>query len=67
MLFANNSIMSGRPIWSLRHLEHQNLFIILDSIGRARMVHNSVMDQNRSEEQRSTVVLNYVIFPIIML
>ena len=29
---ANNPIMSGRSIQSLRHLEHQNLSIITDSI-----------------------------------
>ena len=29
---ANNSIMSGRLIWSFRHHEHENLFRISDFI-----------------------------------
>ena len=35
---SNDPIMSKRLIQSFRHLEHQNLSIISDSIGRARMV-----------------------------
>jgi len=37
-LLANNLIMLGRLIWSFRNLEHQNWSIILDSIGRYRML-----------------------------
>ena len=38
MQLANDPIMSGRSIRSLRHLQCQNLSIISNSIGRARMV-----------------------------
>ena len=37
-LLANNLIMTGRSLRSFRHLEHQNLSIISENIGRARMV-----------------------------
>ena len=37
-LLANDPIMLGRSIWSFRYLEHQNLYIISDSIGGVRMV-----------------------------
>ena len=35
---ANDPIKSGTLIWSFRHLEHQNLSIISEDIGQARMV-----------------------------
>ena len=54
---ANDPIMSGRLIQSLRHLECQNPFIISDSIGTARMVQKFRRSQIGSEERRSTVVL----------
>ena len=34
VLLANDLIMSGTLIWSFRHLEHQNLSIISEDIGR---------------------------------
>ena len=37
-LLANNLSKLDRLIWSFRHLEHQNLSIVSDSIGRARTV-----------------------------
>ena len=60
---AKDLIMLGTSIWSFRHLEHQNPSIILEDIGRARMVQqfqNGMEEQNgRTEERnrrRSTVV-----------
>ena len=35
---TNNPMMLGMILWSFRHLERQNLSIISDDIGRARMV-----------------------------
>ena len=61
---ANNLIMSGTSIRSFRHLEHQNLSIILGDIGRARSVQqfrnrtkewNGGTEQNGRMEERSTV------------
>jgi len=46
-LFVNNLIMLGRLIQSFRHLEDQNQSIILDSIGRYRMLCKS--DQKKKE------------------
>ena len=37
-LLTTDTIISGRLIQLLGHLELQNLSIVLDSIGRARMV-----------------------------
>jgi len=34
----NYLILLERSIWFFRHLEHQNMSIISDSIGRAQMV-----------------------------
>ena len=64
----NDPIMSGTSIRSSRHLEHQNPSIILEDIGRARMVQQFQRRRrrNRTEEEqngggterrRSTVVL----------
>ena len=46
----NDPIMSGRLIRLFRHLEHQNLSIISEDIGRARMV-----KQFQSRSRRNTV------------
>ena len=60
-LHANDPIMSGTLIWSFRHLEYQNLSIISDSKGRARMVKQFWKGGGAGTEeewnQRSTVVL----------
>ena len=53
MPLANDPIMLGRSIWLFRHLEHQNLSIISEDIGRARMVQQF----GRNGTERSTVVL----------
>merc|ERR1712115_24763 len=63
---ANNLIMSGTSTRSFRHLEHQNLSIILGDIGRARSMQQF---QNGTEErngrtERSTVVLDDRIYEI---
>ena len=52
---ANDPIMLERLIRSLTHLEHQNLSIILDSIGRARMVHQ--LWRIGTEQRRSKMLL----------
>ena len=46
-LLANDLIMSGTSIRSFRHLEHQNLSIMSEDIGRARMVQQ--LRRNRTE------------------
>ena len=59
---SNDPIMSKRLIQSFRHLEHQNLSIISDSIGRARMVQqfrrNGRTEERNRTEELSTVVLD---------
>ena len=63
-LLAHDFIMSVTFIRSFGQLENQNLSIILEDIGRARMVQqfqNGTEEQNgggMEEEQRSTVVLD---------
>ena len=47
VLLANDLIMLGTSIQSFTHLEHQNLSIISEDIGRARMV----QQQNGTEER----------------
>ena len=37
-LLANNLSKLDRLIWSFRYLEHQNWYIVSDSIGRYRML-----------------------------
>ena len=54
-LLANDLIMSGTSIRSFRHLEHQNLSIISEDIGRARSV-----QQFRRRRRRNTVVLEHL-------
>ena len=51
MPLANDPIISGTSIWLFRHLEHQNLSIISEDIGRARMV----QQLQRRRSRRSTV------------
>ena len=50
-LLVNNLIMSSTLKQSFRHLEHQNLSIISEDIGRARMV----QQLQRRRSRRSTV------------
>ena len=38
MPLANDPVVSRRLIWSFNNLEHQNMSLISDSRGRARMV-----------------------------
>ena len=42
--------MSGTSIWLFRHLEHPNLSIISEDIGRARMVQQFQIGGIGSEE-----------------
>ena len=51
MPLANDPIISGTSIRLFRHLEHQNLSIISEDIGRARMVQQF----QRRRSRRSTV------------
>ena len=51
MPLANDPIISGTSIRLFRHLEHQNLSIISEDIGRARMV----QQLQRRRSRRSTV------------
>ena len=53
---ANDLIMSWRSIQLLRHFEHQNMSIISDSIGRARVVQKFWRSQVGMKWRRSTVV-----------
>ena len=62
MPLANDPIMSGRVIQSLRNLEHQNLSIISNSIAEPGWCNHSRgggggADQKIRTEQRSIVVL----------
>ena len=54
MPLANDPIMSGRSIQLFRHLEHQNPFIISDSIGIYRWLQKKwekSKEQEKQEEQ----------------
>ena len=56
-LLANDPIMLGRSIFLFRHLECQNLSIISDSIGRARIVQHFL--RSRRSWIRGGVQLSY--------
>ena len=64
--FANDPIMWKRSIQLFRHLECQNLSIISEDIGRARMV-QQFRNGGMEEERRSTVVLDYRILTVLWL
>ena len=49
---ANNPIMSGRSIWSFRHLEHQNSSIISDFL-------DSQEKSEEQQEQEEEILLTY--------
>ena len=48
----NDPILSGRSIWSFRHLELQNPSIISDFRHRARLVQEKVRSSSRSRSSR---------------
>ena len=54
----NNLIMSGTSIRSFRHLEHQNLSIISEDIGRNRWLQKKVRSR-RSRSRRSRKSYSY--------
>ena len=62
----NIPILSGRSIWSFRHLELKNPFIILDFRHRTRMVQQfwrrSSSSRKRRRRRRSTVILQHLIY-----
>ena len=49
----NNLIMLGTSIRSFRHLEHQNLSIISEDIGRNRWLQKKVRSRSRSRRRKS--------------
>ena len=58
---TDDHIVSGRSIQLFRHLKHQNMSIISEDIGRARMVQKfqrNGMEQRRNGTEQSTVVLD---------
>ena len=61
MPLANDPFMLGKSMLSFRHLECQNLSIISEDIGRARMVQQFRRRRNGTE-WRSTVALDDRIF-----
>ena len=54
MPLANDPIMSGTLIRSFRYIENQNLSIISEDIGRARMVQQFWRRNGTEEEQNGT-------------
>ena len=62
--FANDPIMSVIFISSFRHLEHQNLSIISDSIGRVRILQQFWRRIGLDQRNRSTVGLGGCDIPL---
>ncbi len=62
----NIPILSGRSIWSFRHLELKNPFIILDFRHITRIVQQfwkrSSSSRRRRRRRRSTVLLQHLIY-----